>query len=386
MSTKIKTFFKKIGSNIASFFKHLGHSFRRIGNHIGVSFREFSRSPVTILLLIVFPILLLLLFGSIFASEDLYSYHLEVQDYDNSSISELLIQKLIAEEILDVHRLSTGINPRVYLQQNDLHSCMVIPVNWAADSILDKANVTLIINPLSESARRVVDTVRQIILNFNFNQTSVEPIIEIDVVSFSQETTSYIDFFIPGVVGITIMLTGILGTINRQVNYNISGLFRKIATTPMTRWEYVSAEVIWQFLIAFFSTLLIILTAWAAFSFSWTSFSFLIIPIVIVGVMVFSGIGLIISQLVKNPNVAFAIGTLITIPMLFLSGVFFDISGVRAMVIISNFSPLTYVVEALRASMITGNYSLAGLYIGLGFVLGLISILIGVFLTKWDRD
>ncbi|MHA1367031.1 MAG: hypothetical protein ACTSP5_11545, partial [Candidatus Heimdallarchaeota archaeon] len=76
----------------------------------------------------------------------------------------------------------------------------------------------------------------------------------------------------------------------RQVNYNISGLFRKIATTPMTRWEYVSAEVIWQFLIAFFSTLLIILTAWAAFSFSWTSFSFLIIPIVIVGVMVFSGI------------------------------------------------------------------------------------------------
>ncbi|MHA1737028.1 MAG: ABC transporter permease [Candidatus Heimdallarchaeota archaeon] len=386
MSTKIKTFFKKIGSNIASFFKHLGHSFRRIGNHIGVSFREFSRSPVTILLLIVFPILLLLLFGSIFASEDLYSYHLEVQDYDNSSISELLIQKLIAEEILDVHRLSTGINPRVYLQQNDLHSCMVIPVNWAADSILDKANVTLIINPLSESARRVVDTVRQIILNFNFNQTSVEPIIDIDVVSFSQETTSYIDFFIPGVVGITIMLTGILGTINRQVNYNISGLFRKIATTPMTRWEYVSAEVIWQFLIAFFSTLLIILTAWAAFSFSWTSFSFLIIPIVIVGVMVFSGIGLIISQLVKNPNVAFAIGTLITIPMLFLSGVFFDISGVRAMVIISNFSPLTYVVEALRASMITGNYSLAGLYIGLGFVLGLISILIGVFLTKWDRD
>ena len=123
MSTKIKTFFEKIGSNIASFFKHIGHSFRRIGNHIGVSFREFSRSPVTILLLIVFPILLLLLFGSIFASEDLYSYHLEVQDYDNSSISELLIQKLIAEEILDVHRLSTGINPRVYLQQNDLHSC-----------------------------------------------------------------------------------------------------------------------------------------------------------------------------------------------------------------------------------------------------------------------
>lgn len=386
MSVKIKSFFKMIGSNITSFFKHLSHSARRIANHIDVSFREFSRSPVTILLLIVLPILLLLLFGSIFATEDVYSYHLEVQDRDNTVLSEQLIQELIAEDILEVHRLSLGVNPKDYLQQNDFHSCMVIPTNWAADSIVGQANVTLIIDPLSESARRVVDVVRKTIHNFNLNQTASEPIINVIEEDFSRETTSYIDFFIPGVVGISIMLTGILGTINRQVNYNISGLFRKIATTPMTRWEYVSAEVIWQFLIAFFSTLMIILTAWAAFSFSWTSFNFLIIPIVIVGVMVFSGIGLIISQLVKNPNTAFAIGTLITIPMLFLSGVFFDISGVKSMVIISNFSPLTYVVEALRASMITRNYSLAGLYIGLGFALGLISIIIGVFLTKWDRD
>ena len=386
MSVKIKTFFKIIGRNIAGLFKHLAHSSRRIGNHIGVSAKEFTRSPVTILLLVIFPILLLLLFGSIYASEDVYSYHLEVQDRDSTVLSELLIQKLINESILEVHRLSLDENPRDYLQQNGFHSCLVIPNNWASDSILGQANVTLIIDPHSESARRVVDIIRKTVINFNLEQTGVEPIINIIETDFSPETTSYIDFFIPGVIGITIMLTGILGTINRQVNYSISGLFRKIATTPMTRWEYVSAEVIWQFLIAFFSTFLIIFTAWAVFSFSWSSFSFLIIPIMIVGVMVFSGVGLIISQLVKNPNSAFAIGTLVTIPMIFISGVFFDISGIKSMLVISNFSPLTYVVEALRASMITRNYSLAGLYIGLGFALGLISIIIGVFLTKWDRD
>ncbi|MHA1124245.1 MAG: ABC transporter permease [Candidatus Heimdallarchaeota archaeon] len=386
MSAKIKSFFKMIGRNIASFFIHLSHSFRRIGNHIGVSFREFSRSPVTILLLIVFPILLLLLFGSIYASEDVYAYHLEVQDWDETNLSQSLYDKLVAEEILEVHKLSTSKDPREYLQQNGYDSCLVIPTNWESESLLGQANVTLIINPLSESARRVADIVRKTILNLHFDESATEPIIDIELKNFTPDTTSYIDFFIPGILGITIMLTGILGTINRQVNYNISGLFRKIATTPMTRWEYVSAEVIWQFLIAFSSTIMIILTAWVAFSFSWTSFSFLIIPIVIVGVMVFSGIGLIISQLVKNPNIAFAIGTLVTIPMLFISGVFFDISGIPAMVIISNFSPLTYVVEALRASMITGNYYLAGLYIGLGFALGFISIIIGVFLTKWDRD
>lgn len=374
---------------IINFFIHLRNSFRRIRNHIGISIRLFYRSPGSIFLLIIYPMILLLLFGSIFATEDVFTFHLEVQDNDGTEFSEGLIQELDDQDILNIHRLGTTIDPKEYLQENNLHSCLVIPLNWTANSYnptIATSNVTLILDPNSDIARRVAHIVLKTIKDYSLSISGEEPLIGITEVNFYSDTVSYIDFFIPGIVGVIIMNTGILGVINRQVHFKKSGLFRKLATTPITRWEYAAAEIGWQYLISFFTTILAFLVAWIVFSFSWASFDELIPVIIFVGVLVFSGIGLIISQLVRNPNNTLAIGTIVTIPMIFLSGIFFDISGIQALVIISKFSPLTYIVEALRSSMINRNFSYAWLNIGIAFAIGLTAFIVGVFLTQWNQD
>ena len=91
-------------------------------------------------------------------------------------------------------------------------------------------------------------------------------------------------------------------------------------------------------------------------------------------------------KLVRNHNNTLAVRTLVTLPMMFLSGIFFDISGMKALVIISKFSPLTYIVEALRSSMINRNFSYAWLNIGIAFAIGITAFVIGVFLTQWNQD
>lgn len=372
-----------------NFFIHLRNSFRRIINHIGVSLRLIYRSPGSIFLLIIYPMILLLLFGSIFATEDAFTFHLEVQDNDRTSFSEGLIQELDNQGILDIHRLDMTINPKEYLQENNLYSCLVIPQNWTTNSYnptISTSNVTLILDPNSNKAERVAHIVLKTVKDYSLNISTEESLIGIIEVNFYSDSISYIDFFIPGIIGVIIMNTGILGVISRQVHFKESGLFRKLATTPITRWEYATAEIVWQYLIAFFTTVLAFLLAWIVFSFSWASFDELIPVILFVGVLVFSGIGLIISQLVRNPNNALAIGTIVTIPMIFLSGIFFDISGIQTLVIISKFSPLTYIVEALRSSMINRNFSYAWLNIGIAFAIGLTAFIVGVFLTQWTQD
>ncbi len=377
------------GRKILNFFIHLSHSFRRIGNHINASFRLFYRSRITVFLLLFYPIILLLLFGSIFAKHDIYSFNLEVQDNDNTTISEELIQNLTAIDILEINRLSSDVNPKEYLQENGLYACLVIPENWTLNSYnpsFSSSNVTLIIDPYSSSGQSVAHIVMKTIKNFNIQQNGSIPRVNVETENFYSDTISYIDFFLPGIIGITIMNAGILVTISRQVHFKQSGLFRKFATTPLTRWEYVSAEITWQFLLAFIATTLTVFTAWLVFGFSWGSFSVLIIPIILVGVVLFSGLGLLISQIIRNPKNSLVIGTLITIPMLFLSGVFFDVSGVKALRIISKFSPLTFIVEALRSSMITRDIGNAWMNIGIAFGIGIVAIVIGVFLTKWESD
>ncbi|MHA1212463.1 MAG: ABC transporter permease, partial [Candidatus Heimdallarchaeota archaeon] len=212
------------------------------------------------------------------------------------------------------------------------------------------------------------------------------PVVDLETEDFSSENISYIDFFLPGIIGVIIMNTGIIGTIMRQVHLQKIGVLRKFTTTPLTRIEYVSAELIWQFMIAFIATLLSVLTAWGVFGYSWFSFNIMILPIVIVGVVLFSGLGLLLSQIVRSRNNALIVGAMITIPMFFLSGIFFDISNSKVLIILSKFSPLTFIVDALRASMITGNYSEAGINIAIALGIGIVAIVIGTIFTRWERD
>ncbi|NHJ86459.1 MAG: ABC transporter permease [Asgard group archaeon] len=381
---------------IKNAFFHFGNSLRRIGNQLKISIKLFFRSPFTTSMLFLYPIILLLLFGSIFAKTDTYKFTLYVQDRDNSPTSINLYQNLADEELLDVFIIEDiTINPRNYLREIDTFafrynhpgppSCLVIPENWEEDSLLPGiSNITLIIDPFSYTSDRIIEIVTRNINELNLNIS--EPKIHLEKVSFVSDAVSYIDFFLPGIIGVIIINTGILGTINRQVRFKYTGIFKKYATTPLTRWEHIVSELIWQFLIAFVTSTLAIFTAWVAFGFSWVSFNALLLVVVFVGVVLFSGIGLLVSQLVKNPTNTYIIGFLITIPLMFLSGVFFDISGIRALFVISKFSPLTFIVDAARASMITNNIGFAWINIGIAFLIGLVAIIVGALITKWEKD
>ncbi|NHJ32335.1 MAG: ABC transporter permease [Asgard group archaeon] len=374
---------------IGNFFRHLANSFRRIGNHIQASVKIFYRSRLTVFLFLFYPIILLLLFGSIFAKQDLLSFEVGVQDNDATEVSQDLIEKLDSIDVLSTVPLLNNSDPKTVMQEEDLYACLVIPEDWSSDALnplYSSSNITLILDPYSPNAFRVSHLVSNALREFNIEQNGTLPIVNIETENFISENLNFIDFFLPGIIGVIIMNTSLLGTLNRQTHFKQAGLLRKFTTTPLTRWEYVSSEIIWQFLIAIVATILTVFTAWIVFSFSWSSFNALILLIVFVGAILFSGLGLLISQIIRNPNNSLLIGFLVTIPMLFLSGVFFDVSGIRALAILSKFSPLTFLVDALRSSMITSSFGNAWMNIGIAFAIGIVSIVIGVFLTKWEKD
>jgi len=84
---------------VLTLLKKFGHSIRRIGNHLHYSFRLFYRSKLTVFIFVIFPIILLLLFGSIFAKQGFVNYELTVQNNDNSPYSQEFIRILENESI-----------------------------------------------------------------------------------------------------------------------------------------------------------------------------------------------------------------------------------------------------------------------------------------------
>ncbi|MBN1330411.1 MAG: ABC transporter permease [Candidatus Heimdallarchaeota archaeon] len=378
---------KPSNQKFKNFFIHLSHSFRRIGNHIKYSTILFYRSKLTIFLFIIYPIILLLLFGSIFVEQRSMIYELQVQDNDSSPLSLELINDLDNTNFLDLKFIDNSVNPKEYLKQYNKYACLVIPTNWHTNSLIYPiSNVTLIVTPYSSNADRVIHIIEKTINEFNIKNSGGASLVNVETEVFYFETIQYIDFFLPGIIGVIIMNTGIIGIITRQLHFKKIGILKKFSTMPLTRLEYVLAELLWQFIIAFLVTLLSIFTSWIVFDFSWHSVNAMLLPIIIIGVILFTGLGLLISQLIKNPNNSLLFGMIITIPMLFFSGIFFDVTNNTSLRILSKFSPLTFIVEALRSSMITGNYANAGLNIGIALGIGIVAITFGVLLTKWEKN
>src|SRR4030042_5308577 len=94
--------------------------------------------------------------------------------------------------------------------------------------------------------------------------------------------------------------------------------------------------------------------------------------------LMFTGIGMIIARFVKDPDGADEAANVITFPMMFLSGTFFQISQMpQFLQTIAQMLPLTYVSEGLRAAMIFGQTQQHLQNTALITVLAIASIIVG---------
>jgi len=378
----------KAAFKIKTLFKHLKNSSRRINSQIRITSILTFRSKLTIFLFFALPLLLLLLFGSIFVKQQSFQYDLTIQNHDGSIVSIELAQKLEENSFLRVSYLNDlTIDPKDYMRQNQIHACLVIPPHWYENSIVyDSSNVLLIVNPYVSSSERIIRIVGNVINEFNLERNNSTPMVNLETEVFYSDNINYIDFFLPGIIGVVIMNIALVGTVMRQSHYKKIGVFKKFATTPLTHFEYQMSELIFHLIISLLVTFLSILTGWFFFGFSLTTVNVMLLPIVFIGVILFTGLGLVLSLLIKNPNNALLISLAVIVPMMILSGVFFDVSSIKALAILSKFSPLTYLIEALRASMISNNYTLAWINLSIAFTIGLITLIVGNLLTRWEKE
>jgi len=122
----------------------------------------------------------------------------------------------------------------------------------------------------------------------------------------------------------------------------------------------------------------------------WLLFNVRIIPdvfsimIILLGSIMFSGIGMILSGFIKDVEAASAIGNAIVFPMMFLSGTYFPLELMPSYIqTISKALPLTYFSEGLKYSMLY-KYP-GGIYTNMAIlaVLAVVFLIIGALVTRW---
>lgn len=395
-----------------------------IANDFLASLKNYYRSKGTLFWSLAFPILLILLFGAIFSgSEGSYTLYVKNYDYQNGEfIASILKQNETGMEFIGnftnfydaiYHQLNlTNVTKIKIIKDSDasnekelqeyieankgkIKSLMVIPKNYglklgmaiAEKNVTKAENITLMLDPSETQRNAVIMAVLSQFMNqFNLMIAGGDNFARFNTTSIIQKEYEYIDFFIPGIIGLSVMTTSIYGSIERNTKFRKNGILRKLLTTPITRGEWILAKMLFMLFLAFVSTFVILLVGILVWGVS-VQINIYLFILIISASFAFSGMGMIVTRFVKDEETADSAGGAITFPMMFLAGTFFPLEIMPPFLqIIAKILPLYYVNEGLRDAMILGDRAGALFNSIVIFIFAIIVFAIGVAITSWKEE
>ena len=196
---------------------------------------------------------------------------------------------------------------------------------------------------------------------------------------------NYFDFLLPGILAIFIMTAAQMaaGTI---VHYRRSGVFRKLATTPISNMEWIAARIIMWTILVLLSLAVAIFVAWLVIGIH-PNINLISLLLMIAGTALFAGMGILVANFVKNEEAALSVTAAIIFPLTLVSGTFIPVETMSWFLqYLAIISPLTCLSEGLRSSMITGNYGDGITNLIIVAILGIILFGIGTATFNWKED
>jgi ABC-2 type transport system permease protein len=188
------------------------------------------------------------------------------------------------------------------------------------------------------------------------------------------------DFFLPGVVGITVMTNSLFAMTSICAEYRNRGYFRLLATTKISKAEWLVSKFLFFTVLLIVSLIFTYAIGKAMFEMetSLTPISFVLIA---AGAFLFVSMGMLLGVIIRDPESGAAVANAIGFPMMFLSGTFFPLDSMpEYLQLIAKAMPLTYLNEGLRDTMVYSNNESALLNLA---VLAVIAVVIFVAASKF---
>jgi len=367
---------------------------RIIAANLTVRLKTFRREKSAMFFTVAFPVILVLVFGAIFTKPEHLNFDLPVQDRDQSLASGELLKRLAADGVFKPIALPADADAGQFARDHKLNLVLVIPHGFG-DVLThrlthrddtDSAALTYIYDPSSTSVTTKLQFLNSMVAAANQQMSGTPPFITSTQQSILSKTYRFIEFFVPGIIAMAVMTSSLSGALNMNAELRQKGILRKLATTPITRTDWLLSNILYQLVLAVISTVAILLVSYAGFGVRLQITGWLPLYIVL-EVFVFVGIGMMLTLIAKEAESAAAAANAFLFPMMFLSGTFFPVEMMPGF--LQKFArvlPLYYVNEGLRAAMIFVD-NLAALRCGaITAAVAAAVFAAGAVVTRWDRE
>jgi ABC-2 type transport system permease protein len=360
--------------------------------NIIVSIKSFYREKTVVFFRIAFPVILILVFGTIFMERDNEIFELSIKDLDQTPSSEQLVNTIDLSKRFNITRVPPDADAAQYAKDNNRNLIVIIPNDFET-TLMQKMGsgesdtpirLTNLYDPGSFGVTTKIGVLDIVLAGINQEMSGKPPFIVSEPVSILKKKYRFIEFFVPGIIAMAVMTASLFGTVNVNAELLQKGVIRKLFTTPITRVDWILSNVLYQFILAVFSTVVMLVVSYGVFSVSLEINAWL--PVfVALDVFAFVGLGMILTRVAKEAESASAAADALMFPMMFLSGTFFPVEMMPGF--LQKFAkvlPLYYVNEGLRASMVSVDHAAAlkcaviiGAFASVVFVFGIMITTLG---------
>jgi ABC-2 type transport system permease protein len=347
----------------------------------------FIRGKMGIFFALVFPIILILLFGAIFSGNG-GATTVYVQNHDGGPASIQFISALNSTTAITLVPVPASQNFSQYLLSHSASDGIVIPINFTADLGHPgrPVNVTVYGNPASTTSGIVKEITASVVNSFNLVRVGGVPILGIQSLTVASSSYKEIDYLVPGLIGFSVLTSPMFALVNISSTYKRDKVFKALSLTPLTRTEWLISKIMWYMVITLASFGLMVATGVLLFG-AHITLSLSVVPFLLVGPLLFVSLGMLVGTSSNSPESAAVVGNLITFPMMFLSGTFFPVSAMPAYLqSIAHVLPLYYVIDGLTNVMIYGNLGAALVDLGVLLAISVVIFALAVRFFKWRED
>lgn len=326
-------------------------------------FKLFLREPEALFWVFVFPILLAVGLGIAFRNRpaDVLDVGATTTQMAQALGADKGLKATILDEAQGTHDLATG--------------RIVLLAIARGNSVVYKYDDT---NPDGRSARLLADRAIQKAAGRRDVLASSNDLIH-------ETGARYIDFVVPGLLGMNLMGSAIWGLGFSIVEARQKKLLKRFVASPMPRWQYLMSFLLSRLLLLTIEVLFFLGFAKLVFGVPFRGSFLELGALCVLTSLSFSALGLLIASRAKTMEAASGLMNLAMLPMWILSGVFFSASRFPALLQpFVRALPLTAANEALRGNMLQG-MSLAQLGAPVAVLMAWLLVCFGVSLRifRW---
>jgi ABC-2 type transport system permease protein len=365
---------------------------KRLVSDLRLFGRGYLRNVAGLFFGLIFPVILIVIFGAIFSGNNTGEVTVYLQNQDTSVPAPFVdisgnFTEALNSTILNVQSVDVSENFTQYLADHSSSDGIIIPANFSVDYAMEQSvNITVYGNPAQSTNGIVLGVVGGVSNFFNLNYYGGSQIIGISTDTIGYESPQYVDFLIPGLIGFSILVSPMFSMVNISAEYKKNKLFKQLSLTPLNKFEWLATKVIFYIILSVISFLLMVAAGVLLFN-AHITLTVWLIPFFILGPMMFCSLGMLVGTVTKSVESASVLGNIITFPMMFLSGTFFPISIMPEYLrTIAHALPLYYIVEGLNNVMVYGNVGAALMDIAVTAVIAIVIFVAAAKLFKWRED